>query len=304
MSDIFISYASEDRDAARELACAIGATGRSVWWDRQILAGQVFDQVIEHELMSAKCVVVLWSKHSLMSEWVRNEAAVASERGVLIPALIEAVKPPLEFRRKQTADLIGWHGDASHCGFTALCEGISAMTGATPQPTPQREPALPQTRKMPGKRRWVFIAVAVTIVALAFGSYLITQRQSSTPVSVSADHRPDIKSPGGQKQSSGTITEPADLFVGQYYGDVIADAKGPSYSDVTLTITKIDQRNVRVTSDYSRLGSVDVTLNLIRNENTVTSSSDGTILILDLAQNPPKLRYDINSEVVFAGSKR
>jgi adenylate cyclase len=83
VADVFVSYASEDREAARKLASGLGACGWSVWWDRRIIAGQAFDQAIERELESAKSVVVLWSKNSIASEWVKNEAAVAAERGVL-----------------------------------------------------------------------------------------------------------------------------------------------------------------------------------------------------------------------------
>ena len=82
MADVFISYASEDRERAAKLASALGEHGWSVWWDRKIVAGQAFDQVIERELETAKSVVVLWSIHSVESEWVKNEASVASERGV------------------------------------------------------------------------------------------------------------------------------------------------------------------------------------------------------------------------------
>ena len=102
MSDIFISYATADREHARRLAHALAGLGWSVWWDRDIMTGQAYDQVIERELTGAKSVVVLWSKASVASEWVKNEAAAGSERGVLLPALIEAVTPPFEFRRKQT----------------------------------------------------------------------------------------------------------------------------------------------------------------------------------------------------------
>jgi hypothetical protein len=126
VTDVFISYAREDRDRAHKLANALAAFGWSVWWDRKIITGEAFDQAIERELETAKSIVVLWSEHSIVSEWVKSEAAVASERGVLVPALIDSVKLPLEFRRKQTADLIGWDGEPSHSGFQALCEGISA----------------------------------------------------------------------------------------------------------------------------------------------------------------------------------
>jgi hypothetical protein len=121
MEDIFISYASEDREQARRFAEAFSARGWSVWWDRHIVPGEAFDTRIEQALDAARCVVVLWSASSVASEWVRNEAAVGAERGVLVPAMIEPVKLPLEFRRKQTADLSGWQGEAEHAGFASLC---------------------------------------------------------------------------------------------------------------------------------------------------------------------------------------
>ena len=59
MTDIFISYASEDRERAGKLAQAFGAMGWSVWWDRRIIVGQAFDQTIERELEAAKSIVML-----------------------------------------------------------------------------------------------------------------------------------------------------------------------------------------------------------------------------------------------------
>jgi hypothetical protein len=140
-----------------------------VWWDRKIIAGQTFDQVIEHELETAKSVVVLWSKASISSEWVKNEAAVASERGVLVPALIDSVKPPLEFRRKQTADMVGWDGELSHAGFQALCDGVAAKTNIAGT-APHRS----STRPVLGFRWNRYLTFgAIAAVAIALGLTLV-----------------------------------------------------------------------------------------------------------------------------------
>jgi hypothetical protein len=298
VTDVFISYASEDRDIAQELAHAIGASGRSVWWDRKIIAGQAFDQVIEKELDTAKSVVVLWSKHSIASEWVKNEAAVASERGVLIPALIEDVKIPLEFRRKQTAELIDWKGESSHSGFTALCEGISAKIGSAQQP----EQIVHQKQKLRWNRRLAFVAVAAIIVVLGLGTYSIVKWQKSAPTSIPQNHATGTSTPSANKNPTNTITDPADLVVGTYNGNVISDSKGSSLSDVTLTVTKIDKRTVRITSDYPRMGTVDVALTRIGNK--ILNGSGNTVLILDLEQNPPRLDYNPYGEVAYAGRKQ
>ncbi len=168
-SDVFLSYASADRSRALQVAKALEASGLSVWWDRNISAGQTFDEVIERELESARTVVVLWSNVSVASEWVKNEAARAAERGVLVPAVIDQVKLPLEFRRRQTADLSAWRGDVSEEGFTALLTGIMHSRSTGGSVLPQRIPQGPSRR---WSRRGLLIACALTAgAALALGTY-------------------------------------------------------------------------------------------------------------------------------------
>jgi hypothetical protein len=174
--DVFISYAREDHERAHTVASALQACGWSVWWDREVKAGQAFDQVIERELETAKSVIVLWSKYSITSDWVKSEAAAAMQRGVLVPAVIDTVKVPLEFSRRHTADLIGWDGDMSHPKFRALCDGV-AETGVPPALTPITSANRPAargswTQRLVLKGRWqtlpgILLASAALLASLA-----------------------------------------------------------------------------------------------------------------------------------------
>jgi TIR domain len=108
MADIFLSYANRDVNRIKILVEVLTGQGWTVWWDHKIRIGKTFDQVIEEEIAKAKCVVVLWSKESIVSDWVKAEAAEGRKRQILAPALIDDVTIPLEFRRIETARLHDW----------------------------------------------------------------------------------------------------------------------------------------------------------------------------------------------------
>ena len=114
MNDVFLSYHSSDGAIAQLFADYLAAHGLSVWWDRRIPVGKSFDEVIEQQLTAARCVVVLWSKASVRSRWVRAEASAGASNDRLVPALIEEAQIPLEFRQIETALLQGWDGDVEH----------------------------------------------------------------------------------------------------------------------------------------------------------------------------------------------
>ncbi len=127
MSDIFISYSSADRATARQLAQALEQEGWSVWWDRTIQPGKSFSAVLEEALETARCVVVLWSPNSVASDWVQTEAAEGKRREILVPALIEEAELPLEFKRIQAANLLGWPEPSPDLEFDQCLQAIRAV---------------------------------------------------------------------------------------------------------------------------------------------------------------------------------
>jgi TIR domain len=133
VSDIFISYAREDRPAAQSLAEKLQNQGWSVWWDRHLLTGDDFDKVIAKELLDARCVIVLWSKLSVESQYVRDEAAEAQDNKKLVPVLIDDTRPPLGFRRTVTAQLLNWNAPDASWEFEVLLSALTALLGAPPR---------------------------------------------------------------------------------------------------------------------------------------------------------------------------
>ncbi len=142
MPDIFISYNREDRERARVVASALEAEGVSVWWDAALRAGETYDEVTEQNLRSAGAVVVLWSKRSANSKWVRAEATVGERSSTLVPVLIEDCERPIRFELVQTADLRHWQGDRNDPHWRAFMQDIkTAISKRSAKQSPQQAAA-------------------------------------------------------------------------------------------------------------------------------------------------------------------
>lgn len=132
MSDIFISYASEERHRVLPLINALEITGWSVFWDRTIPAGKTWRQVVGTEIRTCRSVVVAWTTNSITSEWVLEEAETGKRRQILIPVLLDDVEPPFGFGTIQAANLTAWDGACSSPAFTRLVGDIAAILGPAP----------------------------------------------------------------------------------------------------------------------------------------------------------------------------
>lgn len=161
MADVFLSYASGDRASASRVAQALDQAGVSVWWDRHIKGGAEFSRDIEEQLDAAGKVLVLWSKESVNSRWVRDEASVAADSGRLIAATIDGTPAPLGFRQFQTLDLKGF----ARKGGPLPGELADALQFKTEPRTP--------SPSSPANRRMIAIAAAALVIALIGALWII-----------------------------------------------------------------------------------------------------------------------------------
>ena len=132
---VFLSYSRLDRDRVTPIAHALEAVGYDVWWDSLLVGGSAFSREIEQAIERADAVVALWSKSSINSDWVRDEAGHGRDSGKLVPALLDDCLPPLGFRQYHAVDLTRWRGARDDPAFVALSEAIAKPRRSTVAPS-------------------------------------------------------------------------------------------------------------------------------------------------------------------------
>jgi len=176
MADVFISYASQDRDRVKPLADALQSRGFNIWWDRSLAAGQDYAQIIERELKNAKAVIVVWSNASAASTYVRDEAGRARDEGRLVPVMLDPIAIPLGFGAFQAEDFTRWNGAVRAPQVGLLEEVLRAKLEGRDI---DGKRIADQRRKVAGRVRLVsLLTVLALMVAIAVGGkYFLTPQQ-------------------------------------------------------------------------------------------------------------------------------
>ena len=166
---LFLSYARADEPFARKLATALEQAGFTIWWDAMIEGGAAFGRSIAEALERADAVLVLWSKTSIDSDWVKDEAAQGRDRHRLIPLAIDGTPPPLGFRQYQTIDLSHWNGRRTAPQFASLERAVAAALG--------QKPAAQAAQARVDRRDLLIGGSAAAAIAVGGGAWLLWDRE-------------------------------------------------------------------------------------------------------------------------------
>ncbi|WP_162350615.1 TIR domain-containing protein [Pseudoxanthomonas gei] len=163
---VFLSYSRADQDRARVLALALEEAGLQVWWDALIEGGAAFARTIETALAASDAVVVLWSGHSIASDWVLDEAAHGRDMKKLVPLSLDGTEPPLGFRQYQAITLSVAQGRIDEASLQSVLRAVLPLAGREALPRPTSRPV---SSKPDASRRGLLIGAGAVAAATALG---------------------------------------------------------------------------------------------------------------------------------------
>jgi hypothetical protein len=105
LADIFISYSRLDVDRVRPIAERLTSLGYSIWWDKDLQAGDRFADEIERQLDAARAVLTAWSHNARNSTWVYAESSRGLDAQKLLQLQLDSVQLPLPFDALQCAEV-------------------------------------------------------------------------------------------------------------------------------------------------------------------------------------------------------
>jgi len=176
--NVFVSYAHEDRELTRQLVHALEHAGVNVWWDGLIAAGAQFADETERALVAASAVVVVWSRHSIASHWVRDEAAVGRDRSRLVPVSLDGTEPPLGFRQYLFIDLSKWQGKPNAPEIRAIVSAVQ-QPGVTSAGTQSALPPPPVPRA--SRRSLLLAGGGIALAALGGAGWFFARSRATGP---------------------------------------------------------------------------------------------------------------------------
>jgi hypothetical protein len=149
---VFLSYASQDAEAAGRVCKALRAGGIEVWFDQsELRGGDAWDQSIRHQIRECTLFVAVISTHTdqrdegyFRREWklaVDRTDDMAGDKPFLIPVVVDTTteanaRVPDKFRQVQWTRLPA--GETSSAFVERVCRLLSAKptTAAAPRPMP------------------------------------------------------------------------------------------------------------------------------------------------------------------------
>ena len=188
MADIFIAYASEDKERIKPIAEELKKIGWSVFWDHTIPTGETWQSYIKKAIDDSRCMLLVWSFTAVNLEkhfWLSEEAVAGRAKNILLPLKIDLVEPPFGYTTLQTVNLSNWKKNSSDPEFQKLVRDITLKIDSSETHPKEPDPV----KVLPA---WLIVLVAtVAVFILIFFApvaykFLVSSSRDVTPPRVDA----------------------------------------------------------------------------------------------------------------------
>jgi tetratricopeptide (TPR) repeat protein len=296
---VFLSYASQDAEAAQQLCNALRAAGIEVWFDQsELRGGDVWDASIRRQIKSCALFIPLISANTrartegyFRLEWklaIDRSHLMATERAFLLPVTIDAsgdsdTTVPDRFRDVQWTRLNGG------IPTRVFVQRVSRLLETGNEATSERPqiPAVPaiispsSTRPAMVSSVWRYGLAAATLILLVGGA-LIFRHRAVGPAQIVPYSAEDRRMTFALLPLQGTADEPTAQKVAKATGDVVFRSLDENHEWVQLTPqNRVEQAAQQFTTlrDLARALNVHF---LMRGTVARTSSGyDTTLFVVD-----------------------
>jgi TolB-like protein/Tfp pilus assembly protein PilF len=260
---VFLSYASQDAEAARRIAETLRAAGIEVWFDQsELRGGDVWDQMIRQRIRDCALFIPVISANTASRgegyfrlEWAladQRSQMMARNRSFIVPVCVDATPHavgdvPESFERVQWTRLP--RGDTP----PAFPQRIATLLGGSPA-EPARTPPTPApiapAARAPPRWRWLGAIAAVVVVLAAVITlrpwHMLTDRSAAPPVT--QDNAPGPASANEKSVAVLPFTDMSERHDQEYFSDGLAE-------ELIDTLTKVPELRVPArTSSFSFKG--------------------------------------------------
>ena len=318
---VFLSYASQDADAAQRICEALRAGGIDVWFDQsELRGGDAWDQSIRRQIKTCTLFlpVISHTTHDRREGYFRFEWKLAIDRcylmdanlAFLLPVVIDDTRDddervPERFREVQWTRLLG--GETP----PAFVERVSRLLSPESSPAPDRPRfaastgarAVSAPRTLIRRRAGVMYGVIATALLLALGYFAVerlNRSKLSAPGAASIAVLPLANQSGeaSQQYFSDGISEDLITALGQFPGlKVIGRTSAFQFRD-----SKEDSRSIGAKLGVTHLleGSVRKSGDTIRVNAELIDTADGSMQWSERYDRPYKDLFALQDEITRA----
>ena len=314
---VFLSYASQDTEAAQRICEALRATGIEVWFDQsELRGGDAWDQMIRKQIKACAIFIPVISRHTherregyFRLEWnlaVDRSRLISTTQAFLIPVVIDDTREDDEEVPEKIRD-VHWTrlpGGETPAAFVERIKRLLSGEAALARSAGSGVVSGAPTARAHSRRRtgavYAAIAAAVLLAVWYFGLERLRGSASYAPVAASIAVLPLANESGeaSQQYFSDGISEDLITALGQFPGlKVIGRSSAFQFRD-----SKEDSRSIGAKLGVAHLleGSVRKSGDIVRVSAELIDTADGSAQWSEHYDRPYRDLFALQDEITRA----